>query len=262
MSDIFDKIVEFKTRGQAFCIAAVVATSGSTPRSAGAKGLIFPDGTIVGTVGGGPIEVEAIKIAKSVLESGEPLLKELSLSALENEMFCGGSMTLYFDPVLPAQRLTIFGGGHVGRAIAQAAHLLDWQIIVVDQREAILNQALFPENSRLVCIDYAAYLQTHSFSKSDWVVIATPQHEYDESVLEQVLAHAARYVGMLASKSKVKVIMGNLRNKGIEQKLLDRVYSPVGLNIGTETPAEIAIAIVAEMLAIKNDIREVRSCSR
>lgn len=262
MSDIFQKIVEFKSEGKSFCIVTVVAASGSTPRSAGAKGLIFPDGTIKGTVGGGSIEAEAIKTALSVLEKGEPLLKEYRLDTLESEMYCGGSMTLYFEPVLPAPRLFIFGGGHVGRAIAHAAQLLEWQITIIDHRETAIDRALFPENTKLICADYEEYLKKYSFSKLDWIVITTPQHKYDESVLERVVTQDVAYVGMLASNTKINVISDNLKRKGIDEKYLKRVYSPIGLNIGTETPGEIAIAIMAEMLAVRNDIQAVRFCSR
>jgi len=262
MSDVYEKILDLRRQDQRFCIVTVVETTGSTPRSAGARGLIFPNRQIWGTVGGGAIEQEAIETAQSVLTSGAPLLKKFVLESLASEMHCGGTMTLYFEPVLPRQHLTLFGGGHVGQAIAHAAHLAGWQITVVDQRQEVLKTDYFPPAARLIRSDYLEYIHRQSFTQFDWLVIATPKHAYDESILDMLISQEPKYIGMLASEAKSNFIRQNLIRKGVDKARLDRIYSPIGLNVGTETPGEIAIAIVGEMLALKNAISEVRSCSR
>ena len=262
MSDLLFKIVEFKNQNKTFCIVTVVNTTGTTPRKAGARGLVFPDGSIEGTVGGGSIEVEAIKTAQQVLKLSKPLLKKYPLKNLKDEMICGGAMTLFFEPIYPQRRLTIFGGGHVGRAIAHVAYIAGWQIKVIDHRQEVLEPALFPEHAELITSNYADYIKTIVFNSNDWLVIVTPKHKYDEEVLELLFQQQVAYLGMMGSVAKVTDVMTNLKTKGISEKLLAHVHAPIGLNIGTETPGEIAVAIVAEMQAVLHGITEVISCTK
>ncbi len=260
-NDLFTRITELQQQNKTFCIVTVVDSAGTTPRKAGARGLIFPDGSIEGTVGGGSIESEAIEEAKRILKIGKPLLKSYDLKNLKNEMTCGGSMTLYYEPVLPEKMATIFGGGHVGRAVARVASIAGWRVVVVDQRREILEAHFFPEGTELIASDFAGYIQSHSFGSHDWIIIVTPQHQYDEEVLQLMLPHPVAYLGMMGSPQKIREVVKNLRRKGISEEQLAHVHTPIGLNIGTETPGEIAVAIVAEMQAVLYGIREVRSCS-
>ena len=260
MSDLFSKILEFKKQHKTFCIVTVVDTDGETPRKAGARGLVFPDGSIEGTVGGGSIEVEAIETAKQALKTGKPFLKISTLKDLKDKMICGGSMTLFFEPISPQRRLTIFGGGHVGRAIAPIAKIAGWQVKVVDHRKEVLAPKFFPENIELINANYVEYIKAASFDLNDWLIIVTPKHLFDEEVLMALIHHQTSYIGLMGSAGKIKNVMTNLKSNGISEKLLARVFAPVGLNIGTETPGEIAVAIVAEMLAVLNGTTEVKSC--
>lgn len=263
MIDLFLRIVDLKKQNKIFCIVTVVATKGNTPRKAGARGLVFPDGSIEGTVGGGSIEVEAINTAQQVLKTGKPLFKDYILNKdLENKMICGGSMSLFYEPVYPEKRLTIFGGGHVGRAIAPVAQIAGWRVKVVDHRKEVLDPNLFSNQVELITADYADFIKATSFDSNDWLVIVTHKHKYDEQVLELSMQYPVAYLGMIGSNKKVSEVINNLKRKGINEELLARVYAPIGLNIGTETPGEIAIAIVAEMLAVLHGITEVRSCTK
>lgn len=262
MSDLFSRIVELKKQNKTFCIVTVVDSAGETPRKAGARGIVHPDSSIEGTVGGGSIEVEAVETAQKVLKAGKPLLKEYPLTDVKDGMACGGKMTLFYEPILPQRRVTIFGGGHVGRAISQAAHLAGWQVKVVDHRPEVLDSQFFHVNADLVAAEYPDYIKATSFNENDWIVIVTHKHKYDQDVVEQLIQHNVAYLGMMGSDTKVKQVMKNLKSKGIGDDRLSRVYAPIGLNIGTETPGEIAIAIVAEMMAVLNGITEVKSCRK
>lgn len=263
MSELIERIALLKKMKQTFCIVTVVDSSGPTPRKAGARAIIFPDGSLEGTVGGGAIEVEAIKVAQSVLKGKKPFFQHYDLDKLETDaMICGGSMSLYFEPVLPDRLLTIFGGGHVGRVLARIANEAGWQIRVVDEREGIFEEKQFPENAELIQISFSEFISKNEFGSNDWIAIVTPKHKNDEQVLEAVIHSPVAYIGMMGSPKKVKETKANLLAKGIAPSLLEKVFAPVGLNIGTETPGEIAISIVSEMLAVLNNIEIIKSCSR
>ena len=263
MSELIERMAELKKQGKTFCIVTVVESHGATPRKSGARGLIFPDGTLEGTVGGGSIELEAIQFAQQTLKSKQPLLKKFNLEDLHvGGMVCGGSMTLFFEPVLPDRILTIFGGGHVGRAVARVAFEAGWRIRVIDEREGVLDPQFFPQQAELIHEKYASYLHDQNFGSNDWLVIVTPKHGNDEQVLEAVIHSAAAYIGMMGSPKKVKEVMNSLKGKGIAETILKKAHAPIGLNIGTETPGEIAVSIVAEMLSVLHQVQEIKACSK
>ncbi|MBD3289304.1 hypothetical protein GF337_10910 [candidate division KSB1 bacterium] len=260
MTDLFTRITELQQQKQTFCIITVVATSGMTPRKAGARGIVFPDGRIEGTVGGGSIELEATETAVEVMKLGKPLFKVYPLEQVKDGMTCGGSMSLFYEPISPQRRLTIFGGGHVGRQIAHVAHIAGWQVRVVDHREGVLDPVYFPPEAERIAQDYSGFIKDTTFDENDWLVIVTPKHEYDETVLEHLISQEYAYLGMMGSDRKVGEIFSNLKNKGVNKSALAKVQAPVGLNFGKETPGEIAVAIVGEMLAFLNGIDNVQSC--
>jgi xanthine dehydrogenase accessory factor len=263
MSELIERVAELKKQGKTFCIVTVVDSQGATPRKAGARGLIFPDGSLEGTVGGGNIEVEATQIAQQIMKSKKPLLQKFDLEDLEvGGMICGGSMTLFFEPVLPDRVLTIFGGGHVGRAVARVAHEAGWRVKVIDERDGVLDPQFFPAQAELIPENYLKYINNQNFGPNDWLVIVTPRHGNDEQVLEAVIHHTAAYIGMMGSPKKVKEVMDNLKGKGFSEDILNKAHAPIGLNIGTETPGEIAISIVAEMMAVHYQVEEIQSYSR
>lgn len=265
MSELIERIAELKQQGKTYCVVTVVDSQGATPRKAGARGIVFSDGSLEGTVGGGNIELEAIKVALHILlKSKTPLLKRFELDKLEQHdaMICGGTMTLFFEPVLPDRVLTIFGGGHVGRAVARVAYEAGWRIRVVDERDSVLDPQFFSTQAELIADKYLKYIAGQNFGQNDWLVIVTPKHSNDEQVLEAVINAPAAYIGMMGSQKKVQEVMENLKRKGFSEDVLKKVRAPIGLNIGTETPGEIAVSIVAEMLAVMNQIKEVKFCSK
>jgi xanthine dehydrogenase accessory factor len=262
MSEYIERVAELKSQGKTFCIITVVDSKGATPRKAGARAIVFKDGSSEGTVGGGTIEVEAFKVALEVLKTANTLLKNYELDQLDaGAMVCGGAMTLFYEPVLPVRQLTIFGGGHVGRALSRIATEAGWRLRVIDDRDGVFDNKYFPHDAELITADYLGYCKSHQFGKNDWLAIVTPKHNHDESVLKAVAASDAKYIGMMGSPKKVKEIKASLIEQGINEVLLNKVHTPIGLNIGTETPGEIAVAIVGEMLAVLHDVSEVKRCS-
>ena len=263
MTEYFERIAKLKSEGKSFCIITVVDSSGATPRKAGAKAIVFKDGSSEGTVGGGAIEVEAFTHALEVLKAGKALLQHYDLDKLETgSMICGGSMTLFYEPVLPVRLLTIFGGGHVGRALSRVAVEAGWRIRVVDDRDGIFENRYFPENAKFISENYLNFCKSQQFGENDWLAIVTPKHKHDESVLGAVAASDAKYIGMMGSPKKVKEILTSLIKQGLNEELIKKVHAPIGLNIGTETPGEIAIAIVGEMLAELYNVSDVKRCSK
>ena len=259
MSELIERIAKLKKEGKTFCIVTVVDSQGATPRKSGARGLIFLDGSLEGTVGGGNIELEATQIAQQVLKAKKPLLQKFDLEDLEvGGMTCGGSMTLFFEPVLPDRTATIFGGGHVGRAVARVAYEAGWRIRVIDARDGVLDTQFFPSQAELISENYLNFISNQNFGQNDWLIIVTPKHSHDEEVLEAVIGSPAAYIGMMGSPKKVKEVKENLKQKGISNEILNKAYAPIGLNIGSETPGEIAISIVAEMLAVLHQTKEIR----
>ncbi|MBN1153543.1 XdhC family protein [candidate division KSB1 bacterium] len=260
MIELIDKISALIKNNRTFCLVTVVETRGTTPRKAGAKAIVLEDGTAFGTIGGGSIESYAINHALEVLKNKKPDLNVYELDQLEDQMSCGGAMTLFYEPFYPQRHLTIFGGGHVGRALSHAARVAGWKVTVVDHRPEVLNREFFPDEVELISQAYSSYIESNSFDETDWIVIVTPQHQYDEDVLRNMLPHRVAYMGMMGSITKVSEIRTSLLNKGIKAHELTHVHAPIGLNIGTETPGEIAISIVAEMQAVLHRLDTIKSC--
>ncbi|MDW7682437.1 MAG: XdhC family protein, partial [bacterium] len=200
MAELIERIAELKAQGIQFCIVTVVDTKGATPRKAGARAVVFENGRAEGTVGGGAIEVVAFQKAVEILKTGAPSLIHYKLDQLEQAaMICGGEMTIFYEPVYPEKIVTIFGGGHVGRAVAQVASVAGWKVRVIDEREGALDPAAFPKNSSLVAQPYIEFIDKQAFDRYDWLVIVTPKHKHDESILERVVDCSARYIGMMGS---------------------------------------------------------------
>lgn len=262
MEVTIERIAELRKANKSFCVLTVVDSKGATPRKAGARAILFEDGSTEGTVGGGAIEVQAFKDAAEILKKGKPELREYLLENLETgAMKCGGKMTIFYEPVLRERRLTIFGGGHVGRAIAHVAAEAGWSVRVVDERQEVLDKIYFPVQCELINQEYENFLNSFEICENDWIVIVTPQHTKDAVVLKSVINSPAAYIGAMGSAKKIKEMKQELAQTGISMDLFSRVHAPIGLNIGTETPGEIAVAVVAEMLAVLHGIDKIYPCS-
>lgn len=244
-------------------MVVVVATSDSTPQSPGARMLVMADGTTHGTVGGGAIEKLAIDRAGEMLVRSQSTdFQRYDMDAESNTgdkatgMMCGGTMSLYFERIAPEERFIVYGCGHIGGILVPLAAQCGFQVIAVDHRTEMTAPDRFTTPVDIQCVlppDHAAELETHS---GDTIVIMTHNHQFDAAVLENLLKTMTpetmpRYIGMIGSGKKVKVILDKLEENGIDQKLLNRVHTPIGLKIGGGSPGEIAVSVMAEVLAAK-----------
>lgn len=253
MPDIYEEIARIIAEGKAAALLTIVSATHSTPREAGTKMLVRFDGSILGSIGGGSVEAQLIEEAIKVIKTGKPQRHHISLAAKEGEelgMVCGGDMEVFIEPILPPSTIYIFGAGHISLTLAKVGKLLGFKIVVIDDRTEFANPQRFPDAEIILVEDFDKAFFGLKIDKSSYIVIVTRDHKRDEMVLEQALGTPARYTGMIASKTKVKSIFSHLLAKGIPQELLDTVHSPIGLEIYAETPEEIAISIMAELVKV------------
>ena len=249
MRDVVEALLELLASRQRGALATVVRTSGSTPQRPGARLLLREDGSTLGTVGGGAIEHAVLESMQLALRSGEP---ELLLRDLAHDlgMCCGGRMEIFVEPILPAPRLWLLGAGHVAKPTATLARSVGFEVHVIDEREELNTLERFPE-CRLVLGDPGDELRKVSLDDADWVLIMTHDHQLDEAALLAVAGKNPRYVGLVGSKRKVLRLVERVREKRAGDFSLQRVFAPVGLDIGAVSPEEIAVSIVAELVALR-----------
>ncbi|MDZ4203616.1 MAG: XdhC family protein [Bacteroidales bacterium] len=252
MKDILLQLPELKQQGKAFVLCLVTEAHGSTPRKEGARMLVFDDGSIMGTIGGGSIELQAIADARDVLASGKPAKKKYKLED-DLQMHCGGSMEVYFEPFAEDLKLYIFGAGHVGREVGRYAAELGFRVVFIDHRPEIFKE-FESQYAHCIASDYIQALDQLKFTPRDFVVITTPKHEYDENLLEHLAKKHLAYLGMIGSKRKVAEARKRLLSeKALTEAQLDFVDMPIGIPFNAETPREIAISIVAKLIDVKNN---------
>jgi xanthine dehydrogenase accessory factor len=251
-ADIYQEIARLIAAGEEAAVATVVAASGSTPREQGAKMLIHTDGSILGTVGGGNIEKQVIQEALEVIRAGKARKLDYKLNPKgELGMICGGDTEVFIEPILSAPKLFIFGAGHIGVPLARMARMTGFRISVVDDRAEFATKERFPEAAELLAGDFATIFEKLAITPNSYIVIITHGHKGDETVLGGALRTPARYIGMVGSKSKNAAVFSHLLAKGFTQAELDRVHAPIGLRIMAQTPEEIAVSILAEIIQVK-----------
>lgn len=253
MSDILQHLAELKTAGKPVCLCVVIKTTGAVPRHAGTKMLVFPDGRSEGTVGGGGVEHAAHAAALEAFKDGKPRTVSYSLKGEDDASLgvCGGEMEVYIEPQLPADTLLILGAGHVGRALAQAAKPLGFQIVVVDEREGLLDPAVF-QGCRLIHADMAEVPEKLEIGPRTFIVDVSHGSDVDVVGLPSILNTEAAYIGVIGSKKRWATTLAGLLAQGVSEELIAKVKSPIGLAIKAETPEEIAISILAEVIERKN----------
>jgi xanthine dehydrogenase accessory factor len=235
-------------------MVTIVRSNGSTPQRTGAKMLVFADGRTVGTIGGGCYENDAIGKARTAIATGTAALVSYDLNddfVQESGLICGGQMDVYIDPIAPSPRLYVIGAGHVGWHLARAAADAGFRIHIVDDREKFANAERFPMAEGVVVEDIAAWLHRAELPASAYVVVVTRGHTHDFDALRALAARDLRYLGLIGSRAKVARVFSALKTEGLPVECLERVHAPIGLDIGAITPAEIAISILAELIAVR-----------
>ena len=252
MSDLLEELLDAKRAGRPCALATVAATKGSVPRHPGAKMIVYEDGSISGTVGGGKFESLVIAAALECLAKKEPLLKTWPLREDQPDSFgaiCGGKVTVLIEPQVPAHRLLIVGGGHCARAIAKLAAECGFFVTALEDREDILEKC---ESAHCRLTDPVQdYIAKSDWDKNDAIVMVSRHYDIDRDALAAALKKGgAGYLGMIGSRRKVKQVYDQLKADGFSAEQLSGVYAPIGLDIGSDSPAEIAVSIVAEILMI------------
>ena len=253
--DLFEEIVRMRRAGQRGALATIVHTNGSIPSYESSRMLVREDGSIVGTIGGGCVEADVWAAAKEVMASELPrkLVFQLNNEAsYDNGLICGGTVEIFVEPILPQPVVYLFGAGHVSMAVAKAAHAVGFGVGIIDDREAFANAQRFPM-AQEIFTSYGEAFEKLQPSASSYVVIVTRGHKDDMRVLAWAVRTPARYVGMIGSKRKVLSVYKALEKEGYRMQEFERVYAPMGLDIGALSPEEIALSIVAELVAIRRN---------
>src|SRR5438552_8216065 len=260
--EVFSAVADALERGELAALVTIVATHGSTPQRIGAKMLVFADGRTIGTIGGGCYENDAFWKAREAITSRKPQLVHYELSddfAQETGLICGGQMDVYIEPIEPSPELYVIGGGHVGFHLARLAHEVGFRVHVVDDREKFANRERFPTAAEVVADDIPGWLARTQLPPHAYVVIVTRGHTNDLEALRALAPRDLRYLGLIGSRAKVARIYDALTADAMPADHLQRVHAPIGLDIGAVTPQEIAVSILAELIAVKHGKTDVFS---
>lgn len=253
--EVFTAALAALERGEPAALVTIVSTIGSTPQRVGAKMLVFSDGRIVGTIGGGCYENDAFWKAREAIKTRRPEMVHYELSddfAQETGLVCGGQMDVYIEPIEPSPELYIIGAGHVGFHLARLAADVGFRVHVVDDREKFANLERFPTAVEVVADDIPAWIDRANLPAHAYAVIVTRGHTNDLEALRVLAPRELRYLGLIGSRAKVARIYEALVEAHMPAEALRRVHAPIGLDIGAVTPQEIAVSILAELIAVKH----------
>jgi len=246
MREVYAELLRLDEAGRRAALAVVIEAQGSTPQVVGAKMVVREDGGTVGTVGGGRFEKEVIDVAAEVIASGQARILAFDLTR-DLGMCCGGSMQAYVEPLRPPERLVLFGGGHVAAATAPLARAVGYAVRVVDPREQWASEERFP-GCDVVNDDYADYLDEAVWGAGDHIFVTTHDHGLDRLIVDRVLSGPQAWTGMIGSRRKSGKLREYLATRGHAAEAVAALRAPVGLEIGAETPEEIAVSVVAQLV--------------
>ena len=257
MDHFYRALIESIQQHKPAAAATVVKTMGSSPREAGSKMLVYADGAIVGSVGGGEMEARVIAAAQESIRDGKPRYLDLTLSDEDrgDPLICGGEMEIFVEPLLSAPTLVIAGAGHIGASVAELGKFLGFRVVLIDDRPELMTRDKFPLVDELHAGDMAEELSKLSITPQTYLVIVTRAHTSDAPVLRAVIDRPAAYIGMLGSKRRVLTVFEMLKQEGVKPEAFERLHAPIGLQIGAETPQEIALSIMAEIISFKSSKR-------
>jgi xanthine dehydrogenase accessory factor len=255
MLDIYRILTEIQHSGDSAAMCIITETHGSTPLKAGSKMIVLKNKKTFGTVGGGNLEYRVIEDAITVIENNTPqIFKHLLVQ--DHQMCCGGTVNIYIEPILKVKNLFVFGAGHIAKEIVRYAKPLDFQIHIIDERKNLI-QNIQEHGITIHQMHHSAFLSQLPFNNDSYIVICTHLHQYDREILTYCISKSYAYLGMIGSQRKIAVTKNIfLKNKIAAISELDKVDMPMGIDIGANGPAEIALSIVAKLIAVKNN-REV-----
>lgn len=250
---IYQLVAEIENKAESAALCTIVSTRGSTPRRAGSKMLVYPDGRVEGTIGGGEMESRVVQAALASLKDSKTRLVSYSMTdpAQGDPGVCGGQLEVYVEPILPQPTVLIIGGGHVGKAVAELAHWLGFRLLVADDRPEFVTPEHMPdadERYHLALDKLSEVIKVHS---QTYVILTTRNVEVDAVLIPQLLETPAPYIGVIGSRRRWQTARKLMTEQGVDGEKLDRVVSPMGLELNVETPEEIAVSILAEVLMLR-----------
>ena len=252
MKNIHEEILSIINSNKNAALCIVVSTRGSTPRKPGSKMIVYEDCKISGTIGGSELEKKVIENAINVIKTKKPNLSKHDL--LHHGMCCGGSVEIYIEPIMNKKKLYIFGAGHTGQSLAKFAREFDFNIVLIDDRKEYLDEFQIDDVSKLN-LEHSVALKSLPFDSDTFIVILTYSHQMDRDILSYCIKEPFAYLGMIGSKRKIEMT----KKMFIEGKIgtaeeLATVNMPIGIDINADSPDEIAISILAEMIKVKNKV--------
>ena len=253
--EVFAALSEALANSEEVALVTITSSTGSTPQRVGAKMLVYADGRTVGTIGGGCYENDAFWKAREAIKARRPLNVKYELNddfAQETGLVCGGQMEVFIEPVEASPDVYVFGAGHVGQFVAKMAHDVGFRVHVIDDREKFANRERFGDGIDVVVDHIPTWLERNRLPPTAYAVIVTRGHTHDLDALRAVVRTPLRYAGLIGSKAKVRRIFDVLLEEGVAADALNPVHAPIGLDIGAITPQEIAVSIVAELIAVKH----------
>lgn len=250
MRTILRAVADLEAGNEAGALCTIVRSRGSTPRHTGSKMLIYPDGRFVGTVGGGELESRVFSEALQALEDGRPRLLEYSMAEPQrgDPGVCGGQVEVFVEPILPRPSMVVIGAGHVGKAVAHLARWLGFYVVISDDRPELCNPEAVPDGDQYLAMPMAEIPQHYRITNRTYLVLTTRNVTIDVPGLPALLATPAAYIGIIGSRRRWATTREQLAQAGIPEEQLARVRSPMGLEIKAETPEEIAVSILAEIV--------------
>jgi xanthine dehydrogenase accessory factor len=255
MSEILKEALERINKGETIALATIVETKGSTPREMGAKMVVGKNGLIAGTIGGGITEARVIKEVKQSLKEGKGKLITYHLTkeqaALDEGAICGGEMKVFIDVLQPKEEVLIFGAGHIAVYVSKLAKMLGFKVTITDDRKEFANQDRCPEADEIIAEETEKALTHLNITPSTYIIILTRGHLKDEEVLGSVIRSNAAYIGMIGSRKKNATVFQHLEEQGISEDELTKIYTPIGIDINAQTPEEIAVSIIAEIVQVR-----------
>ncbi len=255
MNDVLKSLADLSNSGRLGALCTIIRCNGSTPRKEGSKMLVYPDGSIVGSIGGGEVESRVIQEAIETLNSGQSRVVEFNLvdPAKGDPGVCGGTLEVFVDPLGKREKIIVVGGGHVGRAVVHLAKWLGFHVTLTDDREEYCRPEGTPGADEYIHCKFEDLSNYCDISEETALVLATRTNQLDVSGLPEILSKPVGYIGVISSGRRWKLTEDQLIKSGVKKDRIQMVHAPIGLDIKAETPEEIAISIMAEIIQVKRD---------
>lgn len=246
-------LMRAQARGEAVVLATVVRARGSVPRHAGTKMLVYADGRILGTIGGGEMESRVIAAAADVLASGRPTVMPYSLvdPKAGDPGVCGGELEIYMEPYPPPATVLVVGCGHVGKAVAELAHWLGFQVAVTDDRVELASAEHIPAADIHLPGAITDALAEFNVTDNTYITVVTRNVAVDREILPHLVQTPAPYIGVMGSRRRWQTTLKQLRDDGVDDAALARLHAPLGLELNAESPEEIAVSILSEIIMLR-----------